>query len=613
MKAGWEILKYDRVLCRRMNKLQLLFLLSMLILSMTAFPASAKEYHMKILAVTENPNEPSGMTADLYLEVKPGSGHIYMDTFPLTKLDTQMSTRFANSIACNYLGMDCDDKDFFYTIRSNSIIVGGPSAGSAITLLTIAALKGYKIDDSISITGTINSGGIIGPVGGLEPKIEAAARSNLSKVLIPQGERFISASNSSSNSSNETIDLYEVGRESGVMIREVATIDDVLFEFTGKRLWKNDTNISVDKNYEDIMESLAGMLCSRSAVLKKSINNSNSSLLRDALNLTMLAETATAHGQYYTAASYCFGANVKLNNEFLAEKNSTRQQIMDFITKYKDRIAAFDKQTEAIPLKTMSDLEAYEVVKERLIEAEDHMRDTVLYLDENDTKNALYSLAFGIERYNSALSWSSFFGMGGKEVELDQQSIKDSCIQKISEAEERYQYVQLYVPLELKDTRTELDRAYQDKNNGNYPLCLFKATKAKAEADVFLGLLGMPSDNIGNYLDTKLTLVRQHIARQQQEGNFPILGYSYYEYANNLKDSDVYSALTYSEYALELSNLDIYFTKSSKRWFFSLPLYDVVMFGLGAIFGLLLGLLLLTLREKKHKSISIKIKGRRKH
>jgi hypothetical protein len=40
---------------------------------------------------------------------------------------------------------------------------------------------------------------------------------------------------------------------------------------------------------------------------------------------------------------------------------------------------------------------------------------------------------------------------------------------------------------------------------------------------------------------------------------FPILGYSYFEYANSLKESDPFSALLYSEYALELSNLDIYF------------------------------------------------------
>jgi len=44
-----------------------------------------------------------------------------------------------------------------------------------------------------------------------------------------------------------------------------------------------------------------------------------------------------------------------------------------------------------------------------------------------------------------------------------------------------------------------------------------------------------------------------------EKGIFPVVGYSYFEYANSLKENDPFSALLYSEYALELSNLDIYF------------------------------------------------------
>ena len=46
---------------------------------------------------------------------------------------------------------------------------------------------------------------------------------------------------------------------------------------------------------------------------------------------------------------------------------------------------------------------------------------------------------------------------------------------------------------------------------------------------------------------------------ETEKGVFPIVGYSYFEYANSLKETDPFSALLYSEYALELSNLDIYF------------------------------------------------------
>ena len=63
-----------------------------------------------------------------------------MDTFPLAKLDTQVSTRLAKEVACSYLDINCDSFDFFYTIRAQSPIIVGPSAGAAITILTISLL-----------------------------------------------------------------------------------------------------------------------------------------------------------------------------------------------------------------------------------------------------------------------------------------------------------------------------------------------------------------------------------------------------------------------------------------------------------------------------------------
>ena len=51
--------------------------------------------------------------------------------------------------------------------------------------------EGIDLDESMSITGTINSGGLIGYVGGIKAKVEAAADIGLSTVLIPQGERFV--------------------------------------------------------------------------------------------------------------------------------------------------------------------------------------------------------------------------------------------------------------------------------------------------------------------------------------------------------------------------------------------------------------------------------------
>jgi len=62
-------------------------------------------------------------------------------------------------------------------------------------------------------------------------------------------------------------------------------------------------------------------------------------------------------------------------------------------------------------------------------------------------------------------------------------------------------------------------------------------------------------------IDLKLDVARQTLIKNQRKNIFPIIAYSYYEYAKSLQNYDKPSALLFAEYALELSNLDIYFTE----------------------------------------------------
>ena len=83
-----------------------------LILLIVLSAASAKEYTLPLLAVKDTETGFKGSTATLKLEIKEGSGRVFLDTFPLTKLDTQMSTRFAKEIACGYIDDNCNNYDF---------------------------------------------------------------------------------------------------------------------------------------------------------------------------------------------------------------------------------------------------------------------------------------------------------------------------------------------------------------------------------------------------------------------------------------------------------------------------------------------------------------------
>ncbi|MEK6869565.1 MAG: hypothetical protein AABX74_05005, partial [Nanoarchaeota archaeon] len=79
--------------------------------------------------------------------------------------------------------------------------------------------------------------------------------------------------------------------------------------------------------------------------------------------------------------------------------------------------------------------------------------------------------------------------------------------------------------------------------------------------------------------------------------------YSYFEYANSLKEDDPFSALLYSEYALELSNLDIYFKTQKAEKFILLDKIDKKLLSvlvIGIILGLVIGKIT-KLRSKKSK------------
>ena len=228
--------------------------------------AEGEVKHLPLLAVQELPDGSyKGSTADLFLEIREGDGRVFLDTSPLTKIDTQISTRYAKDIACNYYDLDCDKYDFIYTIRAKSSIIGGPSAGAAIAALTTIAVLDLEYDEKVAITGTINSGGIVGPVGGVKEKVKVAAEEGLSIALVPLGSV---SSVKENNSSNETVNITELDNvnESNKLVEnpyenftdynvedlsievvEVTDLNDLIYYLSGKELKTNGYNFEVDQ------------------------------------------------------------------------------------------------------------------------------------------------------------------------------------------------------------------------------------------------------------------------------------------------------------------------------------------------------------------------------
>jgi len=428
----------------------------------------------------------------------------------------------------------------------------------------------------------------------------------MKKVLIPFGESFGQSNETQNNESiNQSFNINESREEYNIEIIEVSTLDEALFEFTGKRFREKKANLTISQDYKNTMKGLAVQLCSRSTKLKSRISdftktdNRTDVLFNNALNLSNRGKDSFGESKFYSSASYCFGSNVEFNHLILVQLNLTEDEVREKIDELKRDIENFDKEIENEQLKTVTDLESYMVVKERLIEAgefADRVSDSI----ENNNTN-LRSLAYAMERLNSARSWAQFMESTGKEFDFNDQVVESACRTKISEVEERLQYVQLYFPQSLESTRRELGYAYQDLDNRNFELCLFKASKAKATVNTVLSVFGVRSSNVRNLVDKKLEIVERNLVEETEKGTFPVVGYSYFEYANSLKEADPYSALLYSEYALELSNLDIYF-KSPKVSKIDLYEIDKKLF-LVLVVGILIGIVVgrVTNRTKKRK------------
>jgi uncharacterized protein len=595
-------------------------------ITMLAIPASAKPYHITLLSVGESGSEMVGGTADAYLEIEPGSGRIFLDSFPLTKLDTQISTRYANKIACDYLDYDCSRQDFFYTIRADSSIVGGPSASGALTILTIAALNGLEINNSTVMTGTINSGGSIGPVGGIPLKIGAAEKAGFKIALIPRfsieeeenitanisgnpiittikittsNNRSKNISQSEINVTNKITDTSDTGKINisrdipKVRVIKISSLDEALPFFISKNLSQGNGNISVPPAYSDTMKNISDSLCSRASSLRL-LTNLNESELNKTLEYERNINVSISENNYYSAASYCFNMGVLFRKSTLRSIGAKNHVHLELVkAKAIDAVREFDTNLEKLNLTTLSQLEAYIIVKERIIESEG------LLLEGNISSD---DLAYALERYYSAISWSAFFSIQGKPIEIDEKYLEEACYKKLSEAEERINYANLYLPSILQASRSDIDDAYAFQKDGNNKMCLFKASYAKADANLLLSSLSVKESEISQLADEKLKSAGKLIAREEKRGFFPVMGYSYYEYASSLKkNGDEASGLIFSEYSLELSNLEMYFPKIQTS---AIPLRDyytvllvISIFILGFASG---ALLIMGLYRMKH-------------
>jgi uncharacterized protein len=145
-----------------------------------------------ILAVTVQKKQ--GLVGHANVDIRPSEdneGRILIETNPFVEPDTQYSANIAVKVAENVTNVSMSNKEVIFSFDTGSIVIGGPSAGAAMTLLMISALTGRPIKDDVMITGTISPNGRIGQIGDVIEKSDAAGMNKTSVLLVPPGQRTL--------------------------------------------------------------------------------------------------------------------------------------------------------------------------------------------------------------------------------------------------------------------------------------------------------------------------------------------------------------------------------------------------------------------------------------
>lgn len=207
---------------------------------------------LKLLAVNQ---EGKGVTANLEVSARKGSGLTLVNIEKLFFwIDTQQSIRTARKVVEDYLDIPSDELDLTYKIDTNASIVGGPSAGAALTAATVSAVLNQSLNNETLITGNIQENGKIGKVGGIIEKVKAAKQSGYSRVLVPEGQsKLIHYQKNESCVQRGTLTIcsaeYEpveinIGKKLGMEVEEVRNVKEVLRYF-GVKLPENFNSTSI--------------------------------------------------------------------------------------------------------------------------------------------------------------------------------------------------------------------------------------------------------------------------------------------------------------------------------------------------------------------------------
>ncbi|HPR41973.1 MAG TPA: ATP-dependent protease [Candidatus Methanofastidiosa archaeon] len=553
-----------------------IFIALLLILMLVPLPlnlaSQAFDYTVTVNApavTTDENGDYVGVISEMSASVSEGDGSIFVETWPLSEIDTQASARLAATVASEVCGVDLYDYNFYYTITSSSSVIGGPSAGGILTVATVAALNGWEVDTSVMMTGMINPDGTIGPVGGIYQKALAASEFGIKTFLVPEGQATVTYD-------GEVIDLTTYAPENwGMEVKEITDIYDAVYEFTGMEYESDEYtgDITIDTSFfsEDVTTEMESTQELRDEVtsaldssdLSLSVKDDLEAYVDNADERLSDAEDAIDDGLYYSAMSFLFQARISYTYVDYAlqylnagEDVSSLNELFDWAESYINDVDGEVKDTVS-EIKGYSSLQAFSAAQERVFEAIEYIGDAKLYLVQGREPEALYDLAFAVERARTSEFWLAICNRysEGDTVEVDELKTDAEVILNDANLTYIYAYNLMSSNSLLVQASDLLDSAYEEFSDENYAAALFNAIESKTRSSVAIELYSTGDDIIESRVERAKENAAKAIEEQISNGITPVLSMSYYEFATVFEEQgELESAMIYYKYANGIAN-----------------------------------------------------------
>ncbi len=470
-------------------RLQVMLIVLLLLVPVPAHGASREAATVEVtaLAVTETTQGFQGVPATVQATVlTAGTGQVFVSTKPLADTDMQGSARLAARVAANTLGLEHTRYDYLVEFRSDSSVIGGPSAGGVMTLALMVALHNVAYPDDpwtlnprVAGTGTINPDGTIGPVGGVPAKASAARESGIHTFLYPAG-LDIAADLRPGTFGLQTVavDMQQHCTELQIACRAVATIESYLEAAVGVRLERPPVDAPTTVDYaaqlrpsvEAQIEDLQARIDNRLAPPAGADEVRIEALWRDVAGRLETAEEALAAQQFYLAATRSFQGHI-----FAGRAENLTQFVGDaregVVTNALD--ACHDASTDAmdavrgLDATGLNQVQALAAAQDRAHSAvELHAQGLARYETArvyNDWIDALFTAVFCVERAKTVHWWLELgdaFGAGPTIRSVDQ-----SSQEAIDQASELIAYASAVTgTIGPASARLEAARAMQNDN-----------------------------------------------------------------------------------------------------------------------------------------------------